>query len=771
MIQNLLPRAELIGIARKYSKEYDTKSVAPVQLEAANAEGWRVIRKGRKSLRVAKDKKKADLLESRVWILFYKMGFQYLSGKNGCLLPLSGNSKANPEDQIDVVAADSEVAIAVECKTVENPKKDQSLPDWISRFGAMRKRFADSIRSAVAGDSKRHTGMIVFTWDIILTDNDRARADEHGVTLFELSDLEYFEALVKHLGVAARYQFLCEIFRGKQIHGLEVRVPALKTKMGKNICYTFSVKPEYLLKIGYVAHRAKGKAIDVDMYQRMISKERLRKIADYITEGGTFPTNIVVNIRERRYAEFQRGEQKGDEEGSLFGWLTLRTAYGCAWIIDGQHRLFAYSGHARATKAHLNVLAYEALSSSEQAQMFVDINSEQRKVKRSLLVELDADLKWNAAEEDDRIQAILSKAGLALEADLDSPLRNRILLSDVKRTELRCVSLTSISAALARQGFFVVSRKKDFTEYGPLWRSDPTVSLKRAIQVVKAWFTTLSSTASDWWNLGAGEGGGLAMNNGVTICLNVLRSIMEHLGYANLRTLDNSDLVAQLDPYAKCLANHFARMSLDDRQRFRQLQGSDGQITGTRQCQEAIKNEFPKFSPPHLAEWLELRKKNYNEEGREIIEFVETSLQKHVLQILKSEFDSEPDAWWWNGVPKTVRKKVDDRMNESNGKTGGREQNFDLIHYREIIVTNWDLFKDIFGYATAGGSKDKQTNWIVDIGEMRNIIMHPSRQQFLSPQKLTTLERYKEWLQNRIQFIETGIGSSSNPNRVNDQPE
>lgn len=771
MIQNLLPRAELIGIARKYSKEYDTKSITPAQLEEANAEGWRIVRKGRKSLRVAKDKKKADLLESRVWTLFYKMGFQHLSGKNGCILPLSGNSKAGPEDQIDVVAADSEVAIAVECKTVENPKKDQSLPDWISRFGAMRKRFGDSIRSVVAGDGKRHIGMIVFTWDIILTDNDRARADEHGVTLFELSDLEYFEALVKHLGVAARYQFLCEIFRGKQIHGLEVRVPALKTKMGKNICYTFSIKPEYLLKIGYVAHRAKGKAIDVDMYQRMISKERLRKIADYITDGGTFPTNIVVNIRERRFAEFQRGEQKGDEEGSLFGWLTLRTAYGCAWIIDGQHRLFAYSGHERATKAHLNVLAYEALSSSEQAQMFVDINSEQRKVKRSLLVELDADLKWNAAEEDDRIQAILSKAGLALEADLDSPLRNRILLSDVKRTELRCVSLTSISAALARQGFFVVSRKKDFTEYGPLWRPDPTASLKRAIQVVKAWFTTLASTASEWWSLGAGEGGGLAMNNGVTICLNVLRSIMEHLGYANLRTLDNSDLVAQLDPYAKCLSNHFARMSLDDRQRFRQLQGSDGQITGTRQCQEAIKNEFPKFSPPHLAEWLELRKKNYNEEGREIIEFVETSLQKHVLQILKSEFDSEPDAWWWNGVPKTVRKKVDDRMNESNGKTGGREQNFDLIHYREIIVTNWDLFKDIFGYAAAGGSKDKQTNWIVDIGEMRNIIMHPSRQQFLSPQKLTILERYKEWLRNRIQFIETGIDSSSNPEKGTDQPE
>ena len=394
--------------------------------------------------------------------------------------------------------------------------------------------------------------------------------------------------------------------------------------------------------------------------------------------------------------------------------------------------------------------------------MFVDINSEQRKVKRSLLVELDADLKWNAGEEDDRIQAIISKAGLAIDSDLDSPLRNRILLSDVKRTDLRCVSLTSISAALARQGFFVVSRKKDITEYGPLWRPDPNVCLKRTIHTVKAWFSGISTTATDWWNLGAGEGGGLAMNNGVTICLNVLRSVMEHIVYNNLRTLDNDDLTSRLDPYAKSLGNYFARMSQDERQRFRQLQGSDGQIMGTRQCQEAIKNEFPPFSPPLLSDWIESRKKNYNDQGRALIESTETSLQKHILQILKSEFDTVADAWWWEGVPKMVRKKVDDRMNESNGKTGGREQNFDLIHYREIILANWDLYKDIFGMTSAGGGKEKQTNWIVDIGEMRNIVMHPSRQQFLSPQKLSTLQKYADWLKSRIQFLETGINTSGN---------
>ena len=45
-----------------------------------------------------------------------------------------------------------------------------------------------------------------------------------------------------------------------------------------------------------------------------------------------------------------------------------------------------------------------------------------------------------------------------------------------------------------------------------------------------------------------------------------------------------------------------------------------------------------------------------------------------------------------------LSKKVDDRINETDGKSGDREQNFDFIHYREIIRFNWNLFKDAFAY-------------------------------------------------------------------------
>jgi len=56
------------------------------------------------------------------------------------------------------------------------------------------------------------------------------------------------------------------------------------------------------------------------------------------------------------------------------------------------------------------------------------------------------------------------------------------------------------------------------------------------------------------------------------------------------------------------------------------------------------------------------------------------------LHPLKREYGAENSTWWFNGVPTETRKKVDDRINEDQGRKGGREENFDLIDYRSIIL-------------------------------------------------------------------------------------
>jgi len=93
-----------------------------------------------------------------------------------------------------------------------------------------------------------------------------------------------------------------------------------------------------------------------------------------------------------------------------------------------------------------------------------------------------------------------------------------------------------------------------------------------------------------------------------------------------------------------------------------------------------------------------------------------------------------------------VRKKVDDRRNEEGGKSGGREDNFDLIDYREVITANWPLFEAMF--ARGKGSKKARTKWLVDVNELRKPVMHASRGQSLpiTEQQLGVLQEVHSWL-------------------------
>jgi DNA sulfur modification protein DndB len=321
--------------------------------------------------------------------------------------------------------------------------------------------------------------LAIFTWDVLLSENDVERAQEQKIALLNENDLHYNEQLAAHLGPAAKYQFFADMMPGKQVHGLRLAVPALETKMGKHTCYSFSITPEYLLKIAYVSHRLKGKASDVNTYQRMIKKSRLKKIREYISENGVFPTNIVVSLEGRRSVRFEKGEQHGGPEGARFGTLHLNPTYRSAWIINGQHRLFAYSGHDRAKNSHLSVLAFQNLPASQQAQLFIDINHEQKSAKRSLLQELYAELNWDADDEDKRIGAVVSKAIQALDEEKESPLYGRIQLTDDSVTDQRCISLTSIFTALNQPDMFIV---KKGVQYGPLWAKENDKTLKRTLR-------------------------------------------------------------------------------------------------------------------------------------------------------------------------------------------------------------------------------------------------------------------------------------------------
>lgn len=319
------------------------------------------------------------------------MQFELLSGAGGGKLLLDLKRKDGPTNQLDVVGIDSELVLGIECKSAVTYSKRPKFQEELAKFSDFRERLSKAVKAQWSSPQKRQTALLFFTCNINLSENDRERAKQANIFLFDEEDLEYYEKLVSQIGPAAKYQFFADMLPGKTVAGLEIKVPAVKTKMGQYNCYTFPISPEYLLKISYVSHRTKGKASDINTYQRMIAKSRLKAIRQYITDKGIFPTNIVVNL-DKKCIDFQRLKQENEKEESeasgMLGWLHLRPAFKSAWIIDGQHRLFSYSGHPRAKTGHLAVLAFEGIPPSAQARLFVDINAKQKSVKTSLLQEL-----------------------------------------------------------------------------------------------------------------------------------------------------------------------------------------------------------------------------------------------------------------------------------------------------------------------------------------------------------------------------------------------
>src|SRR5438132_6859536 len=159
----------------------------------------------------------------------------------------------------------------------------------------------------------------MFTTNILLNENDRSRAKQANVVLLDEQYLTYYETLIVHLGSAAKYQFFSDLMPGKEVPGLRIRVPAIKHKLGGTHCYTFAASPDYLLKICYVSHRQKGKASDVDAYQRMVQKSRLRKIRAYIASGGYFPTSILINLENPRILSEKPNKEAGGKGSAAIG--------------------------------------------------------------------------------------------------------------------------------------------------------------------------------------------------------------------------------------------------------------------------------------------------------------------------------------------------------------------------------------------------------------------------------------------------------------------
>lgn len=194
MISNVELRETLTGLARSKFRDFETTTVVAALVPSMIENGWVVSKRNDKSIQLKKNKSHGVYFEDRVWLLMYRMGFIYLSGKGGAKLKVDPKTEAGPYTNIDVVALDDEVAIAIECKSSLVRSKRPQFAEELGKHALIRQRFATAINQQFSSESsqvKRHSLLVMFLENTVLTDNDRKRASEVGIFLFDSDDLEY----------------------------------------------------------------------------------------------------------------------------------------------------------------------------------------------------------------------------------------------------------------------------------------------------------------------------------------------------------------------------------------------------------------------------------------------------------------------------------------------------------------------------------------------------------------------------------------------------
>lgn len=193
--------------------------------------------------------------------------------------------------------------------------------------------------------------------------------------------------------------------RGKTIKFAASKIPS---QTYSNI-YSFVASPTDLLKVCYVARRESG---EEKYYQRLINSNKLNKIASYIRKGKSFANNIIVAIPGGDVARETSFKKEIEVQGIEFGELTIPETYRSLWIIDGQHRLYGYSGvKSLSPKDLLQVAAIENVTIEEQRELFIKINREQSPVQMDLLWDL-----YSTAEPDNEKTGVLSRLAKYLDS-------------------------------------------------------------------------------------------------------------------------------------------------------------------------------------------------------------------------------------------------------------------------------------------------------------------------------------------------------------------
>lgn len=687
--------------------------------------------KSRKYVGISKEKSAQEQFEDKVWILFCNMGFTELNTKE---FEMSYDFHDDSlKERISVMAVDDETVIIVSCHASESIV-EHSFYDEITDFNDKISGLRKEVLKHYAG---RKVKFIWATHNYILNRKDLALLDKFGIACFNEATIEYYTELAKHLGSCSRYQLLGSLFANQEIKNMDNRIPAIQGKMGGYTYYSFSIEPEKLLKIGYVLHRSEAHHNIMPTYQRIIKKKRLQDIRNFINNGGYFPNSIIICIDTNgKGLVFDKSGDKVEETISKIGILHIPKRYRSAYIIDGQHRLYAYSDSKYASTNCIPVVAFVDLERTEQIKIFMDINENQKAVPKSLRVILNADMLWDSEDLSEQRQALRSKIAQMLGEESTSPLHSRVVIGENEITPDRCITVEAIQSALKKCHFFDSYGKKNVLQKSGTFdcgNNQDTCDL--FYPFIEKCLLYIRNKSLNEWNKGDKDNGMIVMNRGIQAVIRVIDDIVNMLvekGIISPKNQDIDDMFSLIEYYLKPLTEYLNALTPEQRKNLRGYFGGGADTRFWRAYQKAIADSRPDFNPEGLNEYWQNESKEYNDDTNTMLKELESKIKMVISSKLEEHYG---ESWLIKGLPKTIYTKAKNEADEAIYESVTNNNDdvdipiwdyITLSDCKQIIINgkNWSLlFEDLFVRPEEdkiSGGKDAKTEWIIRLNTISN---------------------------------------------------
>jgi DNA sulfur modification protein DndB len=644
----------------------------------------------------------AEKFEEDVRSLLKKLDFENVDG--GRTFKINGI-------QVDACAGWENALLIIECKTKQTLGK-KSLRSYISEMRGKQKILEEGF--AANSIYKKYTFFkhLLITRNIKIRKEDYDFANERPSIYIGNDDfLQYYSDLYGLIKPYAKYSLLGEL-RIRRVKAETISAPALRTRLKLNDkeinMYTFLINPHDLLEVSYVARREIGRE---RYYQRTLKGGRIHSIARYLMGGNGIANNIIIAFDEELKRRLQFHTKNSTKTTGLAEWPYLTVEFGIlefpkdyrsCWIVDGQHRLYAFAHVGSELMFTIPVTAFENLELKEQRKFFLDINGNQKPVESDLLWDLRGDVTNDS-------EGIISNVVKLLNNETRSPLHYKIYYpsTGIKKKK-DYVKISTLCIAIKRYNLVDSLLERRFRN--PLYNKQPELLKKNINDSMIDYFKTLESSFHTNWEYGAK--GFILSNGGIAVMIGLYEKIIARIMEKDGREADEKDFIYYTNPLKGIL-------EISDTQALKSLRLKATSEGGRKEMLNEFSLRIRSTTTDNL--FGGIIEKPYSDQF--------SNLELKLKEIIKNKCDTSGDKEWLKNV---VDQTIYGRALKNISKRGinGEENAYlglDLGQCVPIIKTNIEKFSAIFiGNEDFQFTKKEDFIHALDfVTRTRNEVLHP----------------------------------------------